>query len=77
MIRPLILTEEKMIKSFVRKANLPVEKSPCPEDGNTEREYMKDYLRQFDVEHRGLYERIIGALERGEIDGWKETKRNR
>ncbi|MBQ8474533.1 MAG: tRNA 2-thiocytidine(32) synthetase TtcA [Clostridia bacterium] len=72
MIRPLILTEESMIKSFVRHASLPVESSPCPEDGNTERENMKEYLRTFDRKHRGLYRRIIGAMERGEIDGWKE-----
>ena len=74
MIRPLILTEEKMIKSFVRKAALPVEKSPCPEDGHTERENMKQYMRDFDVKHRGLYRRIIGAIERREIDGWYEKK---
>lgn len=72
MIRPLILTEEKMIKSFVRKAALPVEVSPCPEDGHTERENMKTYLRDFDVKHRGLYRRVLGAIERRGIDGWHE-----
>lgn len=77
VIRPFISTREKDIKAFVRRADLPVMESSCPADGNTERAYMKDYLRQFEIQHRGLYERIIGALERGEIDGWKETKRNR
>ncbi len=72
LIRPLILTEEKMIKSFVRKVTLPVEKSPCPEDKHTEREYMKEYLFTFDRKHRGLYRRIVGALERSGIDGWHE-----
>lgn len=72
LIRPLILTEEKMIKSFVRRVPLPVEKSACPEDKNTEREYMKEYLFAFERKHRGLYRRIVGALERGNIDGWHE-----
>jgi tRNA(Ile)-lysidine synthase TilS/MesJ len=73
MIRPFVATEEKEIKAFVRKANLPVIKSPCPADGNTERAYMKQFLGDFDHRHRGLYARIVGALERGEVDGWKET----
>ncbi len=72
LIRPLVLTEEKMIKSFAKNVDLPVEKSPCPEDEHTEREYMKQYLSDFDHRHRGLYRRILGALERGGIDGWHE-----
>lgn len=72
VIRPFILTEEREIRAFVKKAALPVEKSPCPEDGHTERANMKEYLRKFDIEHRGLYPRIIGALERGGISGWHE-----
>ncbi len=72
MIRPLIHAREKEIKSFVRKADLPVIESPCPEDKESERAYMKQYLGDFDHKHRGLYTRIVGALQRGEIDGWKE-----
>ena len=72
MIRPLIYTHEKDIKSFVKKASLPVVKSSCPADGNTERANMKEYLAAFDRRHRGLYERLVGALERGEVDGWHE-----
>ena len=60
------------LKAFVRKANLPVIESPCPEDKESERAYMKTYLGDFDHKHRGLYPRIIGALQSGEIDGWKE-----
>ncbi len=72
MIRPLILCEESMIKSFARHAALPVEENPCLEDGNTERENMKEYLGTFDRRHRGLYRRILGAVERRELDGWHE-----
>lgn len=73
MIRPLVLTEEKEIKRFARSASLPVEESPCPADKHSEREYMKEYLRSFDVKHRGLYRRILGAMERGHIDGWTDA----
>lgn len=72
MIRPLLLTEERDIKTFVKKASLPVMKSPCPMDKTSERARMKDMLHAFDREHRGLYTRIVGAIERGGIDGWHE-----
>jgi len=71
MIRPFIHAREKEIKAFVRRAALPVIESPCPEDKESERAAMKTYLGDFDHQHRGLYTRIVGALERGEIDGWK------
>ena len=70
VIRPLIYTPEREIKALVRAAGLPVIESSCPENGNTEREEMKLYLRTFDDRHRGLYKRVLGALERREIDGW-------
>lgn len=73
MIRPLIYTREKEIKALVNAAELPVVKSLCPEDGHTEREEMKQLLRGFDREHRGLYKRILGAMERRQIDGWGEV----
>ena len=72
MIRPLLLTEERDIKTFVKKASLPVMKSPCPMDKTSERAKMKDMLHAFDREHRGLYTRIVGAVDRGGIDGWHE-----
>ena len=72
VIRPMILTEERQIKSFVKKAALPVEATPCPEDSHTEREEMKTLLHSLDRKHRGIYRRIVGALERSGLDGWKE-----
>ncbi len=76
VIRPLIYTTERDVKALVRAANLPVVESDCPENGHTEREEMKQYLRTFDDRHRGLYKRVLGALERREIDGWHENEGN-
>ena len=70
MIRPLIYAQEKYIKAFSKGAELPVTEVTCPADGNTERAKMKEYLAEFDREHRGLYNRIMGAIQRGEVDGF-------
>ena len=60
---------------FTNKVTLPVIKSPCPADGNTERESMKQLLRELDRTHKGLRYRIFGAIQRGEVDGFREFGR--
>lgn len=72
VIRPLCYTEEKMVKQLISAEAVPVVKSLCPEDGHTEREYMHEYLMQFERMHKGAYRRIFGAIERRGIDGWHE-----
>ena len=72
VIRPLVYAREYEVAAVARAENLPVVKSPCPEDGETEREKMKEYLRTLDREHRGVHRRILGAMERAGVDGWRE-----
>ena len=72
MIRPMLYMPEKDVRYFSTKAELPIIKSPCPADGNTQREEMKQLLRDLDRKHDGLRYRIFGAMQRGEIDGFKE-----
>ena len=74
MIRPFVYTHEKEILSFSKGASLPVTETKCPADGNTERAKMKEYLSTFDKQHKGLYHRIVGAIQRGEIDGFHVDK---
>ncbi len=74
LIRPFIYAREKEIAYFSSKENLPVYKSPCPADGHTERAKMKEFLKPFDVEHPGLYHRILGAIQRSEVDGFHEDR---
>ena len=71
MIRPMIYMPEKDVRYFSTKAELPVMKSPCPADGNTEREEMKQLLARLERENKGLRYRIFGAIQRGEIDGFR------
>lgn len=72
LIRPMIYMPEKDVRYFASKSDLPVVKSPCPADGNTEREEMKKLLASLERENKGLRYRIFGAIQRGEIDGFRE-----
>lgn len=71
LIRPMLYMPEKDVRYFASKAELPVVKSPCPADGNTEREEMKQLLHSLEKQNKGLRYRIFGAIQRGEIDGFK------
>lgn len=75
MIRPMIYMPEKDVRYFASKNDLPIIKSPCPADGNTEREEMKTLLHTLELQNKGLRYRIFGAIQRGEIDGFKECGR--
>ena len=71
LIRPMLYMPEKDVRYFASKNNIPVQKSPCPADGNTEREEMKKLIASLERQNKGLRYRIFGAIQRGEIDGFK------
>ncbi|MGN0995094.1 MAG: tRNA 2-thiocytidine biosynthesis TtcA family protein [Butyricicoccus sp.] len=74
LIRPLLYTPEHYICSFARRENLPIVHNPCPADGNTKRQEVKDLLRTLEKENRGLRERIFGAIQRYPLDGWEPDR---
>ena len=75
MIRPMLYMPEKDVKEFASKNSLPVITSPCPADKTTERESMKQLLRELERNNKGLRYRIFGAITRGELDGFKHVGR--
>lgn len=72
VIRPMIFVEEADVIGFQNKYTLPVAKNPCPADGFTKREYVKNLLRQLNLENPGVKERMFAAILDGEIKGWPE-----
>lgn len=70
IIRPFLYMNEADIVGFCRKNSLPVLKNPCPADGHTRREYVKQLLRQLNAENPGVKTRLFTALQSGRIPGW-------
>ena len=52
---------------------IPVLFNPCPANGETERESMKDLLSDLDYKYRGVKDRIFGAIERSNLSGWEKV----
>ena len=70
VIRPMIYMQEADVIGFVNKYEVPVVKSPCPADGYTKREYVKDLLRNLNLENPGVKERMFTAIKSGNLKGW-------
>lgn len=70
VIRPLMYMKEADVIGFVNKYQVPVVKSPCPADGHTKREYVKNLLRQLNLENPGVKERMFTAIRDGNMKGW-------
>lgn len=70
VIRPLMYVSEADVKGFCNKYQLPVVKSPCPADGYTKRQYVKDLLRKLNQENPGVKERMFSAIVNGNIPDW-------
>ena len=70
IIRPLIYVPETEIRGFERKYNLPISKNPCPIEGSTKREYVKNLLKQINLENPGVKKRMFHALKEGSKEGW-------
>lgn len=63
VIRPLMYMNEADVTGFVNKMDLPVLKSPCPVDGYTKREYVKELLKSINNDTPGVKERMFAAIQ--------------
>ena len=72
VIRPMIYVPETDVKGFENKMNLPVSKNPCPIDGSTKREYIKNLIKQLNTENPGVKKRLFHAIKDGNLEGWSK-----
>ena len=71
VIRPLIYMNEADVIGFVNKYDVPVVKSPCPADGHTKRESVKNLVREINLDAPGVKERMFTAIQSANLDGWQ------
>ncbi|HZJ82305.1 MAG TPA: ATP-binding protein [Clostridia bacterium] len=64
LIRPLIYAPELEIINATRHLNIPLVYSPCPADGKTKREYIKNLLNDISRDIPNVQEQILSALKK-------------
>lgn len=65
VIRPMIYVPEGEIKGFAKRSELPIVKNPCPMDGVSKRQDMKDFITQKMKEDKFFKTKIMHAIQTG------------
>ena len=63
LIRPMVYLPEKYGIHMRRELNLPVLKNPCPADGHTKRQEMKELLTEMCKRYPNFKEKFLSALK--------------
>lgn len=62
VLRPLLYYRESEIRQLVAKLNLEPIKNPCPYDGHTMRQDIKEHIAQLDGRYPEIYEHLAAAM---------------
>lgn len=73
-IRPLLYCTEAQIRNTAKRLGLPVVFNPCPADGNTRRQEMKELIYELNGRYPGLKRRVFGAMQRLPLPEWGPVK---
>ena len=69
-IRPLLYCHEDEIRRAAAKLALPIIHNPCPADGSSRRQEVKELLVQLEGKYPDLKKKLFGAIQRYPLYGW-------
>jgi len=64
IVRPLVFTEEILLKQFRQQQNIPVFDQQCPTDGNSKRQYVKQLLNKIESDYSGSRDNIFNSMKK-------------
>ena len=67
VIRPLVYVREREIEKFAKKSGFDVLKSPCPFDGATNRQRIKNLIRDLEKDFPDLFSHLASAMRKNSI----------
>lgn len=70
-IRPLLYCGEGMIRNAALRHQLPIVHNPCPADGGTRRQEVKELIAQLSKTYPRLKDSVFGAMQRLPLPEWK------
>ena len=76
-IRPLLYCGEQLIRHTAQRLDLPVVENPCPADGNTRRQEIKELIYELQGRYPGLKARTFGAMQRLPLPEWGPVEHRR
>ena len=76
-IRPLLYCGENLIRHTAQRLELPVVENPCPANGNTKRQEIKELIYELQGRYPGLKARAFGAMQRLPLPEWGPVEHRR
>lgn len=76
-IRPLLYCREADIRRTVERLRLPVVHNPCPANGSTRRQEVKDLIHQLEGRYPDIKQKLFGSLQRYPLYGWNLEQQER
>ena len=64
----IVLDDE--VRRAAERLRLPVVQNPCPANGSTRRQEVKELLVQLEQRYPNLRQKIFGAVQRYPLYGW-------
>lgn len=69
-IRPLLYCREDEIRRTAERLRLPVVHNPCPADGSSRRQEIKELIGQLEKTYPDLKQKLFGSIQRYPLYGW-------
>lgn len=69
-IRPLLYCGEGVLRGAAARYDLPVVPNPCPADGNTRRQEVKELVARLSKDYPKLKDYVFGAMQRLPLPEW-------
>ena len=76
-IRPMLYCGENLIRHTAQRLELPVVDNPCPANGNTKRQEIKELIYELQSRYPGLKARAFGAMQRLPLPEWGPVQHRR
>jgi len=73
VIRPILYAPEASVLAFAQNNGLPIIKSPCPVDGRTKRQDIKEFIKHHNNVFENFEDKAFGAIMRSGLEGWKNN----
>ena len=69
-IRPLLYCREEAIRRVARRLELPVVENPCPANGHSRRQEVKELIAGLEGRYPDIKQKLFGSLQRYPLYGW-------
>ena len=62
--------KEQQVRKVAAKLELPIVQNPCPANGETRRQEVKELIESLSERYPDLKQKLFGAMQRYPLYGW-------